>query len=65
MRSLKNAGFKVETREDAARLPNIGTRILVKITEILETGTLQRAEVEKEDARLTVMQMFSNVWGSL
>jgi len=45
-------------------LHGIGTKILEKITEILETGKLRRVELEVEDERTTTFNLFSLIFGA-
>ena len=54
---------KVETKEQAQAIPQIGGRLADKIEEIVLTSKLQRLESAKSDPNEQVMQLFMGIYG--
>lgn len=62
--SLRNCESKVTTREEALKLPNIGTRLAEKIEEIAFTNHLRRLDNAKAEPSDQVLQTFMQVYGA-
>ncbi|KAH9218463.1 hypothetical protein DL95DRAFT_360649 [Leptodontidium sp. 2 PMI_412] len=61
--TLKKVKVRVESYEDAIRLPFIGERIAKKIEEISITGHLRRLDNALNDPADKVLQLFLNIYG--
>ncbi|KAK4508590.1 hypothetical protein PRZ48_002329 [Zasmidium cellare] len=62
--SLRNYPTKVTTREEAAKLPNVGPRLAEKIEEIAFTNHLRRLDNAKAEPSDQVLQTFMQVYGA-
>jgi DNA polymerase/3'-5' exonuclease PolX len=61
--TLKRQERKITTKEEALKLPNVGSSIAESIEKIVQTGKLQRLEATKEDPLNDVHQLFMGVYG--
>eukprot|EP00736_Rhodelphis_marinus_P007156 Rmarinus@m.27244 len=59
---LKKLDYKVETVEQAAVL--FKNKTLEKVTEVLSTGSLRRAEAAKQNPDFAPAKLFNKVWGA-
>ncbi|KAF2171968.1 hypothetical protein M409DRAFT_63493 [Zasmidium cellare ATCC 36951] len=62
--SLRNYPTKITTREEAAKLPNVGPRLAEKIEEIAFTNHLRRLDNAKAEPSDQVLQTFMQVYGA-
>jgi DNA polymerase IV len=60
---LRKQHIKIETKEQARAIPQIGSRLADKIEEIVSTNKLQRLEHAKSDPNEKVMQLFMGIYG--
>lgn len=61
--ALRNAGRKIETFEDAIKLPGIGEKSAMKLLEIVQTGKSTHLECKTTQDR--VEELFTGVYGEL
>jgi DNA polymerase lambda len=61
---LKSRPERIESADQARKLRGIGSRIADKIGEILETGTLRKAELQRSDEMTQTFALFGNVFGA-
>lgn len=62
--TLRNHHSKVCTREEALALPNIGSRLAIKIEEIAFTNRLRRLDNAKTEPSDEVLQNFMGIYGA-
>ena len=61
--ALRKQKTKVETKEQARAIPQIGERLADKIEEIVSTHSLRRLETANSDPIEQVMQLFQGIYG--
>ncbi|KAI5466338.1 hypothetical protein BGZ63DRAFT_375979 [Mariannaea sp. PMI_226] len=61
--TLKRQTVKVNTEEEAFRLPSIGRRLAQKIEEIVTTNRLQRLDYAQDDPVDNSLQLFLGIYG--
>lgn len=59
--ALVHLPYRVNTIEDARRVPNIGSRTLEKIAEILETGQLNRTAKLLSNPKIQTLMLFDSI----
>lgn len=59
--ALRNAGRKIETFEDAVKLPGIGEKSAMKLLEIVQTG--KSTHLECKTAQDRVEELFTGIYG--
>lgn len=61
--ALKCVPFKLSTQEDAAVLNTFGPRVLSVVREYLYTGEVAEVQAMETDARLKMLEEFTNLYG--
>ena len=61
IRALKDYDGKFDSSNDVKHLHGVGTKILKKIDEILETGKLKAANVVRKDSVIGAIEKIGNV----
>lgn len=61
--ALRNAGRKIETHEDAVKLPGVGEKTAMKLLEIVQTG--KSTHLECKTAQDRVEEMLTGIYGKL
>ncbi|TPX15125.1 uncharacterized protein E0L32_004683 [Thyridium curvatum] len=55
--------YRLLTAAEVGRLPGCGSKIAVLFHEYKETGFLREAKAAEEDAKLSVLKLFYEIWG--
>ncbi|KAK5660114.1 hypothetical protein OQA88_13583 [Cercophora sp. LCS_1] len=55
--------FPLSSAQEVARLPGCGAKIALLFQEFKETGSLQEAQDDESDPKLTVLKLFYEIWG--
>ena len=61
--AIQNLDSKIYTLEDVIGVKNIGSSIILKIKEIIETGTCQKAQAYRKDPRIKLANQFNQING--
>ena len=62
--ALKNHPRKVDSREEATKIPNVGKKMADKIVEIVEEGSLRKVQEVCDNERIRTLDLFGRVWGA-
>ncbi len=61
--ALRNYPRRIDSREEASKIPNVGRKMADKIMEIVEEGSLQKVAEVCEGEKVRTVDLFNRVWG--